>query len=258
MQALTETVLISLATGARPFTSEIALKALTLAVRELKTSGLFTHVTVHLGVWDGKTPSYLPVADELRVFELRHGVKPEILNHSLRLYGEEHPRWWFTMDDDVVLAAQTLPEMVKLAQQVPAIGLWGAWNDESEQDRGTVVRVGSHLVQNDRGGAPFCVGGALHLVPRETLIKVGSYPDLRPRHEDAEYCNRVRAAGLSAVLVRTLGVAVLPSDGVTEGYRDHILRMHYQNYDPRSRRAESADRLRGADEGPPRPDDGSS
>lgn len=255
---MTEDVLISIATGERPFTAEIALKALTLAIRELKSSRPNTAVTVHLGVWDGKTPSYLPVADEVRVFELRHGVKPEILNKSLELYGEP-PRYWVTMDDDVVLGFKTLPEMLKLAEQYPEFGLWGAWNDESEQDRGAVQSMSGHQVQWDLNGyPPFCVGGAFHLIPRTTVERVGVYPEDRPRHEDAEYSSQVRAAGLRAVLVRSLAVSVLPNDRVIEGYRDRILAMHYGSYDPRNnRRAGSEDRRGGADEGSSGPDDGS-
>lgn len=267
---MSEEVLISLATGDRPRTAEVALKALSLAVAHLKTfRPTVTHVEVHVGAWDDKPPLFVPVADEVNVFFLRHGVKPEILNHSLTLFQQKRvekdlvetlPDWWFTMDDDIVLGAKTMVELIELAELAPEVGLWGAWNDESERTppRGVVRQIEGmdHDVQFDNAGHPFCVGGALHLVPRATVKRVGTYADDHPRHEDAEYTDRVRSAGMRAVLVKTLPVTVLPDDGVIEGYRDRIKAMHYGGWDPRAnRRAENADRLRGADEGPSGSDD---
>jgi hypothetical protein len=195
-------------------------------------------ITVHVATWDGKTPQFLPRSPlgSVEVFNLSHGVKPELLNKSLEKYGQ-NPQWWVTLDDDTVVGEMTLPNLLELADLDRSLGLIGAWNDHSERvpERGNLQTLGSHTVQYDRGGNSFCVGGALHLIPKRALDKVGAYADM-PRHEDAEYTDRIRLAGMCAVLVRTVPVAVLPDDQVVASYRDRIKAMHYGGWDPRADR----------------------
>ena len=240
---MSEDLLVSVATGMRPKTSEIALKALDLSLSVLPTlRPEVDRITVHVGTWDGKVPSYLPASQNGRVkhFNMDYGVKPEILNESLRRYGAT-PSWWVTLDDDTIVGENTLPGLMQISSLDVNIGLLGAWNDHSEREpaRGVVRKVGDHDVQYDDSGYPFCVGGALHLIPGRVLDRIGPYAD-QPRHEDAEYTDRVRLAGFRAVLVRTVPVAVLPDDNVVEGYRDRIKAMHYGGYDPRVQRKYSA------------------
>lgn len=233
---MTEDLLISVATGMRPKTSQIALRAIELAVAVLPTFRPELAATVHIATWDSEAPSYLPTVPQLEVFDMPHGVKPELVNKSLEKYGK-NPSWWVTLDDDTVLGEMTLPYLINLAELDESLGLIGAWNDHSERnpERGTTRKLGDHDVQYDDGGHSFCVGGALHLIPKRALDRLGPYADM-PRHEDAEYTDRVRLAGMKAVLVKTVPVAVLPDDKVVASYRDRIRAMHYGGWDPRTDR----------------------
>jgi GT2 family glycosyltransferase len=152
------------------------------------------------------------------------------------MYGK-NPEWWITLDDDTVVGEMTIPNLIDVCAMDDSLGLIGAWNDHSERtpERGNLVRLGDHTVQYDKGGNPFCVGGALHMIPKRALDRVGPYADM-PRHEDAEYSERIRLSGMSAVLVRTIPVAVLPDDQVVASYRDRIKAMHYGGWDPRADR----------------------
>jgi len=230
-------LLVSIATGMRPSTAQIALKALELSLKSLPVHvPAVRSAEIHVVCWDGNEVPYYPygLGGRSAAWQVRHGPKAECLNSSLERYGKL-PEWWLTLDDDAVIGERTVPALMSILEVDPSVGLVGAWNDLSEPDRGVLVPQAGHQVQY---GVNFCVGGALHLIPRRTLETVGSYDAALVRHEDAEYSARVRAAGMHAVLVRDVAVALLPDDGVVPSYRDRILAMHYSGWDPRSDRKE--------------------
>lgn len=227
---MTESILVSLATGSRPKTAEIALKALEQSLAPLQAD---FDVELHIGLWAiNEKIAYVPKAVSTVLFEIDKGIKPEIVNRSLHSFGKT-PTWWVTLDDDVVISDRTIPNLISVIRDDEHIGLAGAWNDHSEREpiRGKVRTVANHQVQYDDGGNAFCVGGALHLIPGSVVDKLGPYMEI-PRHEDAEYSHRVRQAGMHAVLVRTSPVVVLPDDGVNSWYRGRIKAMDF-GYDPR-------------------------
>jgi len=228
------TGLLAFATGGRPLTSGIMQKALHMATREVDRSQLEI-----VGVrWQNDTAVRTPfrVICEpnchagraynlaLRHFTLRHGELPE---------------FFFTMDDDALVGTQTLDRMRAILDADHRIGLLGAWNDMSERGRGLVEvvqhRLGEDMVQTDRGGAPFCVGGALHAIPRRALermaaevipagapVKPGDVYLEEVRREDEALGRRIAHLGMTTAIALTVPVGLLPDDGVDPEYRTRI------------------------------------
>jgi hypothetical protein len=223
--------------GGRPKTSAVVIPALKMVVDvmrgDLTQPGLPNtyEVDVHMMHWmRGYWASWA------RNYEEDGGVKPDLLNKSLRAYMLSHPEppdYWVCMDDDVVLSVGTLQSIFTVLDADEDIYLAGAWNEVSEFGRGNSVMVGGQDVQY---GENFCVGGAVHVFPQRAIGALsaagGVYPDV-VREEDVLVTNAVRRLGKKAVLVRSAPVAIMANDGVYPAYYDFILALHYAGYDPR-------------------------
>lgn len=221
--------LISVATGRRPRTAEVSLKAMWLHIRDRVLDEKV--IEFHVVRWDKTGPEM----DGPRNLWLEGGGKPQCLNLSLETFKREHdgelPRTWFTLDDDAVWGMGLTERMEAVLAQDERIGLLGAANEGMERGRGSVQMIntgheicGSEEVQY---GTDFCVGGATHAIPRRTLEQIPKYPDVWPRREDELLTQQVRVLGMQACIARTISVAMLPDDRVDPEYRSYLLKRHY-------------------------------
>jgi hypothetical protein len=221
------TTLISVATGRRPLTAEVALKALWLHVGDRVREGT---IDLHVIRWHESAP----VLVGARNLWLEGAPKPRCLNHSLEVFKHDRgdlPETWLTLDDDVVWTLGVPQRMEAVLRTDLDIWLLGAWNDGGELNRGEVrfMATGDNYmpVESIQYGVDFCVGGSTHAVPRRTLEVFGGYSERFPRREDEFLSESVREIGKQAAIARSIGVASLPDDQWDPTYRHMVRRMHY-------------------------------
>lgn len=224
-------VLIAFATGGRPRTSYVMQAALELALPEpvRKSVG----IEIHAVRWKKDTTTAFAHKDVLGAYPAK--AYDMVLSDYHEKHGE-YPEYFFTLDDDCIAGRDTYARMMVILDAHPDIGLIGAWNDQSERGRGAVGlvqhKMGEDLLQMDDDGEPFCVGGAMHAIPRRTIEAVVAkssdgllYPQVI-RREDEGLTARVRDLGLHAVLALTIPIALLPDDEIDPNYRNWILAQH--------------------------------
>lgn len=202
------TRLISIATGRRPVTSRICFDALALQDRAAKEDTIVC-------VW-------APPVDTHPFRQIvRPGLsKPEALNRTLDVWreetGERWPDVWVTMDDDIVIGQGALRALEAFLGEQENFWLVSAWNCGSQNFKGQLERYGDELVQV---GISFCVGGAIHAIPRRALEAIGEYSENTSFYADDNYTARVLDAGKQVGILRSRVAVHLSDDGVDPDYR---------------------------------------
>lgn len=235
--------LIAMPTGGRPTTSRIAQQALGLVLQQRDDT------VVYVQHWRNDTarlPDFMHVS-------AKDSHPAGCYNAALRWYRRAFgrlPEVFFTMDDDVIIGEYTLDKLASILRTDQTIGLLGAWNNLAEPARGHREELSYQIESPLRGatyfgsefngaqtsdtiqyGPGFCVGGALHAIPKFTISLAELYSqDLyenRAREEDAALTHQVTAWGFRVAIAVTVPVAILPDDTFNPWYRSAILRLHY-------------------------------
>lgn len=213
--------LIAFPTGGRPLTSHVMQQALKLALIDR------SDVEVTCIRWREDTETLFPTID---VPNITPGAAFNLALANFVVKWGDIPEVFITMNDDTVIGMQTIDRLGAIAFADPQIGVLGAWNDLSERGRGQLMTLnhgmGSDIIQY---GEDFCVGGALHLIPKRAISRFYKDEMLYPetlRREDEYFCNKVRTS-MKAVLATTVPIALLPDDKLNPWYRDAIITMHY-------------------------------
>lgn len=212
-------ILVSIATGRRPRTAELALACLRHQYPEM-----VDHIIVVQ--WADSCD-----LEGWRVIKLPGANRAQAHNAAYRWWTHAHgpPQLWFTMDDDVVLPSpesfrregitenrSVFKRMARALAVRPRCGVLGAWNE------GVVPLV--PLRQEMAGGEVIVpavvVGGAFTVIPQRTVQGIGLLDESVPGMEDTEYSQRCQGSGLGTWLAQSISVVLLRSDGLDPTYHD--------------------------------------
>lgn len=216
---------ITWTTGRRPYTAQTSLEAIRIQLDPPRDEFIIVQ-------WNTVGP---PNRRDFFTLPSMGTNRAQGHNAGLAWWRDRHhgewPDYWFALDDDVLPCQRMFERMQAVTDADERIGLLGAWNDGCQRTEdggyhGQTQMVAGEVVQF---GTDFNVGGAVSLIPKRTLDRLGPYDPEMTWLEDHDYTQRVRAAGMEAAIARTIFAGILVDDGYEPEYRAQMTAEFFKN-----------------------------